>query len=261
MLRYFEYDYSGPAFELFGTGHLVYLGIMAVAIVFLIWGWRDPDELARNRVRLLIAGIMLANEIAWHTWNLATGAWSIRENLPLHLCGISIWSTIYMLFARDYRLYPIIFFVGLGGAAQAVITPSAGEYGLPHFRAFQTLISHGMLVIALVFLAAIEGRRPTWRSLWKTMLILNVYLVVVTAINYALGSNYMFTLQKPQTASLFDVMGPWPWYLLAAEVLAMMLFALLYLPFALSDWRLRRSTIYLSRAQEYQYRGGADNER
>ena len=186
---------------------------------------------------MLIAGIMLANEIAWHTWNLATGVWSIRENLPLHLCGISIWSSVYMLFARDYRLYPIIFFVGLGGAAQAVITPSAGEYGLPHFRAFQTLISHGMLVVAMVFVTTIEGQRPSWASLWKTMLILNVYLVVVTTINYALGSNYMFTMQKPHTASLFDVMGPWPWYLLTAEVLAIFLFTLLYLPFALADRR------------------------
>jgi hypothetical integral membrane protein (TIGR02206 family) len=239
MQQYFAYDYSGPAFELFGAGHLVYLALMVVAIAILVWGWRDPGDTAKNRVRLLIASIMLVNEVAWHAWNLGTGAWSVRENLPLHLCGISIWSTIYMLFSRDYRLYPIIFFVGLGGAAQAIITPSAGEYGLPHFRAFQTLISHGMLVIAIVFLAAIEGRRPTWLSLWKTMLMLNVYLVAVTAINYALGSNYMFTLQKPHTASLFDVMGPWPWYLLWAEVLAVILFAVLYLPFALSDRRLR----------------------
>ena len=94
-----------------------------------------------------------------------------------------------------------------------------------------------MLVIATIFIATAEDQRPTWLSLWKTMLILNVYLVAVTAINYALGSNYMFTMQKPHTASLFDVMGPWPWYLLTAEVLAVMLFALLYLPFAIADRR------------------------
>ncbi len=243
MQRYFAYDYDGAAFELFGTGHLVYLAILVVAIVFLIWGWQAPDDKSRDRARLFIATVMLLNEIAWHGWNIGTGAWSVRENLPLHLCGISIWSTIYMLYTRDYRLYPIIFFVGLGGAAQAVITPSAGEYGLPHFRAFQTLISHGMLVVAMVFVTTKEGQRPTWLSLWKTMLVLNVYLVVVTAINYALGSNYMFTLQKPHTASLFDVMGPWPWYLLTAEVLAVILFSLLYLPFALSDRRIDRQVV------------------
>lgn len=242
MRQYFAYEYNGPPFDLFGTGHLVYLAIMAAAIALLVWGWRYPGAASRHRVRLLIASIMLVNEFAWHAWNLGTGAWSIRENLPLHLCGISIWTMIYMLFTRDYRLYPIIFFIGLGGAAQAIITPSAGEYGLPHFRAFQTLISHGMLVIAVVFLATKEDQRPTWPWLWKTMLVLNVYLAVVTAINFALGSNYMFTVQKPDTASLFDVMGPWPWYLLTAEVLAVILFALLYLPFAVADRRARLKT-------------------
>ncbi len=240
MQQYFAYNYDGGAFQLFGTGHLVYLAVVTAAISFLIWGWRDPDNEAKRRARLLIAWVMLANEVAWHAWNIATGAWSIRENLPLHLCGISIWSTIYMLFTRDYRIYPVIFFVGIVGATQAIITPSAGEYGLPHFRAFQTLISHGMVVVALVFVTTAEGLRPTWVSVWKTMIVLNVYLLLVSGVNYALGSNYMFTMRKPHTASLFDVMGPWPWYLLTAEVLAVLLFSLLYLPFALSDRRARQ---------------------
>lgn len=243
MGQLFSHHYDGPAFVLFGTGHLVYLGIMAAAIAFLIWGWQDPDETAKRRVRLFIAIVMLLNEIAWHAWNLANGTWSVRETLPLHLCGISIWTTIYMLYSRDYRLYEFLFFIGLAGASQAIITPSAGEYGLPHFRAFQTLISHGMLVVALVFIAAIEGRRPTWASIWKTMLALNVYLTFLFAVNCALGSNYMFTMRKPETASLFDFLGPWPWYLVAAEVLAVMLFSLLYLPFALADRRARKAAL------------------
>ena len=47
-------------FELFGAGHLVYLLMMATAVAFLIWGWRDPGDASRHRVRLVIASIMLA---------------------------------------------------------------------------------------------------------------------------------------------------------------------------------------------------------
>ena len=63
----------------------------------------------------------------------------------------------------------------------------------------------------------------------------------MSAVNLLLDSNYMYTLRKPATASLFDLMGPWPWYLLGAEVLALGLFLLLYLPFAL-ERRLRDGT-------------------
>jgi hypothetical integral membrane protein (TIGR02206 family) len=237
MERYFAYYYDGPEFELFGAGHWLSMGIIAAAVAWLILGWRDPGEQSRRNVRFLFAGIMLLNEVGWHAWNILHGAWSLQEHLPLHACSISIWGSIYILLMRDRRLYEIIFFIGIAGAGAALITPSAGEYGLPHYRAFQTLISHGMVVIAMVYMTVIEGFRPHWSSVWKTMLAINLFMFFVTGINYLVGSNYMYTLQKPATTSPLDAMGPWPWYLFYAEFLAVILFGLLYLPFAIADRR------------------------
>jgi hypothetical protein len=36
--------------------------------------------------------------------------------------------------------------------------------------------------------------------------------------------------ERPGTPSIFDDMGPWPWYILSATLLALALFALLDLP-------------------------------
>ncbi len=215
---------------------------MVAIVAFLIWGWKNPSEEAKRRARLTIASIMLLNEIGWHSWNIATGAWTVQVHIPFHLCGVAIWSSIYMLLTRDFRLFGIMFFIGLAGSSQGVFTPPAGEYGFPHYRAFQTLISHGMIVVALVYMTAIEGQRPTWASIWKTMLFLNVYLAFIAVINLVLDSNYLFTRNKPDHVSLFDFMGPWPWYFVTAEVLAVGLFCLLYLPFALTDRKSTRVT-------------------
>ena len=245
MERYFAYHYDGPAFELFSAGHWLAMGVIAGIVAFLIWGWRNPNEKSRRRARLLIAGIMVLNEIGWHTWNIVNGVWSIEEHLPLHATSLSIWGSIFVLLTRNFRVYEIVFFIGIVGAVQAIITPAAGEYGLPHYRAFQTMISHGMIVIAMVYMTAIEGLRPQWSSIWKTMVAINLLMLFVTAVNYLVGSNYMFTLRKPATASLFDSMGPWPWYLLAAEFVAVIFFVLLYLPFALADRRKQNAPAYV----------------
>lgn len=237
MARYFDYNYDGPPFELFGTGHLISLAVIAAVLALLLFGWRNPTEDGKRRARAVILLVFLAAEVSWHAWNIAWGAWSLQQHLPLHTCSISALAAIYVLLTRNYRVYEIVFFLGIAGASQTLITPEAAGYGLPHFRAIQTLWAHGMIVITLVYVTAIEGLRPTWGSIWRTMVFGNFYMLFVTGVNRLLGSNYMYTLRKPDSASLLDLLGPWPWYLFWAEFIALFLFILLYLPFAISDWR------------------------
>ena len=231
MQRYFDYNYDGAPFDVFGPGHLTALAIIAAIIVFIVWVRRYPGDAAKRRTRFVLAGIILVVESSWHVWNLAIDTWDVQRHLPLHTCSMGIWLSIVMLTTRNYRLYEILYFIGIAGATQALLTPSVGAYGLPHFWPIQSLASHGLLVIALVYMTAIEGLRPTWMSIWRTMLVLNIYMLLITGVNYLIGSNYMYTLRKPATASLLDVLGPWPWYILACEFVAIFLFMILYSPF------------------------------
>ncbi|MFQ6614746.1 MAG: hypothetical protein ACE5D1_07880, partial [Fidelibacterota bacterium] len=57
-------------------------------------------------------------------------------------------------------------------------------------------------------------------------------------INWLLGANYFFIAHKPETASIIDMMGPWPFYLLPLSLVALAIFFLSYLPFPVAD-RLR----------------------
>jgi len=238
--QYFAYDYQGEPFHLFGTFHLIWLVFISGLVLYIIFGWKNPSEKTKRTTRYTMAGIIVVAESAWHIWNLYWGHWSVQTMLPLHACSIMIFISIIMLLTRNYSLYEIVYFMGIGGAMQAVLTPEAGIYGFPHFRMFQTLIVHSTLMLTGIYMTAIEGFRPTWRSLWRVMGYINVYAVVVYGINLLLGSNYLYVMHKPPTASLLDVMGPWPWYLLALEGMALVVFTLLYLPFAIKDWLAQR---------------------
>ena len=47
-----------------------------------------------------------------------------------------------------------------------------------------------------------------------------------------MGTNYSYTMAKPDGTSVLDLFGGWPWYILGGELIMMVLFTLLMMPFA-----------------------------
>jgi len=190
--------------------------------------------------RWTMAIILIINEFGWHLWNYVNGTWTVQNMLPLHLCSVFVFLSAIMLVTRSYTIFEFAFFLGIGGALQAFLTPDLGIYSFPHFRYFQVFISHGLIIASALYMLIVEHQRPTWKSLLKVIIVGNLYYVLLFFINRGLGSNYMFTAHKPETASLMDMLGPWPWYLLATEGFAAVVFLLFYLPFAIHDGSVKK---------------------
>ena len=86
----------------------------------------------------------------------------------------------------------------------------------------------------------VEGCRPTIKSVKQVAIYGNLYLVFVFILNQIIGSNYLFIAHKPETASLLDVLPPWPYYILIIELLAAIFIFLFYAPFAIKDRRMKK---------------------
>jgi len=242
MGQYFTKDYLGAPFELFGTAHLVALACLVVVNILIIAKRRAFTEPHRRIFRYTLAATLVVVETSWHLWNYFTGQWTVQTMLPLHLCSALVWSSVYMLVTQSYAVYEFAYFLGLAGAVQALITPDAGIYGYPHFRFFQVILSHGSIFTAAIYMTFVEGYRPAWRSLRRVIVYGNLYALAVFGINLVLGSNYLFIMRPPDTPSLIDMLGPWPWYILSMEAIAVVLCLLLYLPYALRD-RFKQSAL------------------
>jgi len=77
----------------------------------------------------------------------------------------------------------------------------------------------------------IENVRPTLKSIGIAMVFLNMLVVAVGAADVFLQANYMFLLHKPDSASILDWLGPYPYYLISEEIMALVLFFVMLLPF------------------------------
>jgi len=215
----------------FGPTHLTALGIIGLMVVGLFRLRKSVSERMRKQLRYGLAGLLVMNQIARHLWMVYHDRWSIQWDLPLHLCSIVVWVSAYMLITKSYQLFELVYFLGIGGAMQALLTPDAGTYGFGHFYLWQFFIAHGSIIIASAYMAIVEGYSPTWASIKKVFVWGNGYMVVVTVINLIIDSNYLYTLHKPHVPTLLDYLGPWPWYILSAEGVALIVCSLLYLPF------------------------------
>jgi hypothetical integral membrane protein (TIGR02206 family) len=68
---------------------------------------------------------------------------------------------------------------------------------------------------------------------------LNIYAAVIFPINMLLGTNFLYINGKPSTASLLDMLPGWPYYLIYMELIGIVIFLILYLPFIIKDWRVK----------------------
>lgn len=238
MDQFFAGDYPGPAFQFLGTAHLVALGMIVLLNLYLL-RFKYATDSTKSTIRWVLALILWANEFGWHYWNYSVGRWTIQTMLPLHACSLLVWLGGLMLVTKKLSIYEFMYFMGIGGAIQALMTPDLGIYGFPHFRFFQTFLSHGLIVTSAVYMTAVEGFRPTWKSILRVAIWMNLYMIPIYFLNDAIGSNYLFINHKPETASLLDALPEWPIYILYMEGLGVVTFLLLYIPFVIKDLRTR----------------------
>ena len=145
-----------------------------------------------------------------------------------------------MLVTGNYTIYEFIYLLGIPAALQAFLTPDAGRFGFPHYRFFQVMLSHGLIITSALYMSFVAHYRPTWKSVFKVLLVSNVYAVIIFFLNYALGSNYLFLAHKLDTASLLDQLPPWPYYLIFIEILGIIFVLLFYAPYAIADLLKRK---------------------
>ncbi|QHS22065.1 TIGR02206 family membrane protein [Virgibacillus sp. MSP4-1] len=234
FVDYFSYENPGDPFSLFSASHLIMLGIgVLFVITFVVFGkYIRNHSLLHTWVRYILIAVLLLSEATLNLWYLTAGEWDVRETLPLQLCSLSLLMSMVMLVTRSEKWFEIVYFLGIGGALQALMTPEL-FYDFPHYRYFHFFIAHIFIILASIYMIVVEKKRVTIHSVWRTMLVLNGIAVVIFFFNRWIGANYMFLAHKPANPSLLDYLPEFPWYILWLEIIAAFIFLLLYLPFLL----------------------------
>ncbi len=223
-------------FKAFNLQHIIAL---AVILGFcLLIAFKARSSRIRKWLGPLIGCLLIGYAAALYIQQGLTHSLAWRYSLPLDLCNLILAACAISLFCPNRFLTEIAYFCGLGGVLQATATPDLVS-GFPSWDFIQFFWGHGVTLTGIIFLVS-DGRfSPSPKTILKMMAALNLYGLVVGILDWAMGWNYGYLCRKPDAASLFDVLGPWPWYLLSVEAIAFVSFWLLYLPWHFSRIRSR----------------------
>ncbi len=229
MTPFFAPDFQ--ALDLFGPVHWTIIATLVVLGRLILSNGLQATRKGRDRIRAGIITVLLACFVWRYLWRLQVGVWTIQGDLPLHICSAMVLVTVWGLWTRATWAMRLMYFFGIAGSMQGVLTPQA-QFGTLHFAFFETVFTHGLLVISGMWVVLIEEYRPQAVDAVKAFMALNVYAALIYFVNMGLGANYLWLMDKPITGSLLDFFPGWPWYILMMDAGAIISFVVLLLPFS-----------------------------
>ena len=223
---------ASSRFEAFGSSHqgalvLLLLGVAAI----VLFGRRHRATALAEQVGRGLAVAVLAVTVPLQILYFTPAYWDLDKTLPLQLCDLASGVAVYALWTRRPWAAALTYFWGLTLTSQAIITPDlAADFPDPIFLLFWAM--HLLVVWAAVYLVWGLGLGPSWRSYRIALVVTAVWAITVFTFNVVVGTNYGYLNAKPSAATALDLLGPWPWYLLAEVAIVVAFWALITLPWA-----------------------------
>ncbi len=187
--------------------------------VFILWAapllfvmrrirfWRAVGE-NRHAKRLqaaaslavsIVVPLCMATQI-YLLWKM--GLAGIGTALPLHLCSFMGVLTPFMLLTKSISLLEFTLFLGVPGAAAALIFPAVMPSPWPFAMETAFYSLHALIVLA-PFLRMANGTRPRQMALGRVFLWGNILLLLVMGFNSIFQTNYFFLRNAPTGTPLY----------------------------------------------------------
>ena len=193
--------------------HVIYGMISTVLCVAVAWVYGNCSKKLRLIILQTIGYLVVFNEIVFQVYMIYYGIWSSSTSLPLEMCYISaLLIPVYANNQDSRTLKNWFYFAGFSGSLFAFINTNLSE--MKHiYVSIHYFFAHG-LVIFVMFSIVLDGYRPKWKDYFNAIAWTTVLVASIILINLLLGSNYMFTFQKPDGVNFTLLMPDWPYYFL-----------------------------------------------
>jgi hypothetical integral membrane protein (TIGR02206 family) len=215
-------------FTAYGPSYWAVIAVFVIGSGLLVWVGRSQTESQARRLGRILGAVTAAIYGVALVYSLVPP--TIRESVPLRLTDLATIAAAYALWSHRHWAFALTYYWGLTLSTQALVSPVLKSPDFPSHEFLGFWAIHLLVVWAAIYLTWGRRSRPTWRSYRFVVAVTAVWAAVTFTFNSIAGTNYGFLNEKPHTASLLDVLGPWPVYILTAAVLILVVWALMTWP-------------------------------
>ena len=219
-------------FQLYGTAHLNYIYAMALSWVIVPFiAKKCLDKVGHRNLAIALAIFILGIEIIDDFYRFLDPkmGWSISRDLPLHMCGLSVIGTSWVLIKKNQLVFELCYFWGLGGAIQAILTPDPTGFHGP-FYLFTFMVSHGLIILNVFYLIFVYRMILSKGALLRAVVITNIILIGIAAINWILDSNYFYLFRPPDVNNPLILTNQHPLYFVNMELVSIIVLYIISIP-------------------------------
>jgi len=169
---------------------------------------------------------VIINLITFNIILIGTDQFDIKNHLPLHLCYLTEVAILATYFFNSKLLISWIVLNGLGGGITG-FTNSNLDLNVPIIEFIHLYLSH----FNLLLFSIITFKKKfiiTKINFIKSIIINASIFFLIIILNNKIGSNYWFTLDKPEGNNLTNILPDWPIYLFVMIIIGIISYFITY---------------------------------
>lgn len=197
-MRNFFANYSdNTTFYSFGKLHI---GLVLFVIIsgFLMYAYRDKLKRFKykEQVRYVMAAILFINMAIYYIGEAVTGVYSLKEDLPLHLCFVTGYVFMYILVTGNRKLYKIVYFFTFVGPGPAILWPDL-KYTYDTYVFYQFIISHHLMLLTSLYLLFVLDYTVEKKYIVYACIVGHIYVGLMAIFNAIFSTNYVMIKELP----------------------------------------------------------------
>lgn len=208
---------------------MAWLAVTVVTIIVACLYYRRLGEFGKSRFRKTLAAAMALDEL-FKLGLLFIGGTFTKKYLPLHLCNINIFLTVYHAWRPGEMVGKFLYLVCVPSAMAAVFFPAWTDLPVLNFMHLHSFTLHILLALYPIVLVVSGEVKPRLSDVPKCLGILLGEAAAAYCVNVLLDTNYLYLMKAPKGNPLYFFQQLWGNHWLGFPILIAAALLLMFLP-------------------------------